>query len=48
VIFSGLAPGIVGLYQVNVIVPDNAPTGIQPVVFTVNGVASKATNLAIQ
>ena len=27
VTFSGLAPGFVGLYQVNVQVPENAPTG---------------------
>lgn len=48
VIFSGLAPGNVGLYQINVVVPANAPTGIQPVVITSNGIASKQTNLAIQ
>jgi len=46
--FSGLAPYNVGLYQLNVVVPPDAPTGIQPVVVTAGGVASKAANLPIQ
>ena len=48
VLFSGLAPGFVGLYQVNAIVPPNAPTGNQPMVVTVNGVASPSANLPVQ
>ncbi len=48
VLFSGLAPFFVGLYQVNVRVPNDAPTGIQPVVITANGVESKAVNIAVQ
>jgi len=46
--FSGLAPGIVGLYQINVVVPPDAPTGVQPVVITVQGVASKAAQLPVE
>jgi uncharacterized protein (TIGR03437 family) len=46
--FSGLAPGAVGLYQVNVIVPADAPSGIQPVVLTIGGVASKTANTVIE
>ena len=47
-LFSGLAPGLVGLYQLNVIVPDNAALGIQPISVTVNGVASKSSNIMVQ
>jgi uncharacterized protein (TIGR03437 family) len=35
--FSGLAPWFVGLWQVNVRVPANAPTGEQPLVLTTGG-----------
>jgi uncharacterized protein (TIGR03437 family) len=35
--FSGLAPWFVGLWQVNVTVPANAPTGEQPLVLTTGG-----------
>lgn len=48
VIFSGLAPGFVGLYQVNVQVPDGAPTGpAVPVVLTIGGVTSNTATVAI-
>lgn len=46
--FSGLAPYFVGLYQVNVTVPAEAPAGIQPIVISSNGVVSKTTSLPIQ
>ncbi|MGH9629270.1 MAG: hypothetical protein ACRD7E_13200, partial [Bryobacteraceae bacterium] len=46
--FSGLAPYNVGLYQLNVVVPQNAGTGLQPVVITTNGIVSKAVNLPIE
>jgi uncharacterized protein (TIGR03437 family) len=48
VIFSGLAPGYVGLYQVNAVVPSNAPTGIQPLIVSIGGVSSQAANLPVQ
>jgi uncharacterized protein (TIGR03437 family) len=35
--FSGLAPWFVGLWQVNVTVPANAPAGEQPLVLTTGG-----------
>jgi uncharacterized protein (TIGR03437 family) len=47
VLFSGLAPGFVGLYQVNVEVPEDAPVGVQPVVLTAGGVSSKTASLPI-
>jgi minor extracellular serine protease Vpr len=41
VLFSGLAPGFVGLYQVNILIPEDAPQGSQPVVISANGISSK-------
>jgi len=49
VTFSGLAPGFVGLYQVNAQVPANAPTGdAVPVVLTVGAATSNAVTIAVQ
>jgi minor extracellular serine protease Vpr len=48
VLFSGLAPFNVGLYQVNVRIPGDSPSGLQQVVITSNGISSKTTNLPIQ
>lgn len=48
VLFCGLTPGAVGLYQINLAVPEDAPTGIQPVTISVNGVAAKNTGLPVQ
>ena len=45
--FSGLAPNLVGLYQVNVVVPEDAGTGVQQVTISMNGVASKSSNVAV-
>ena len=48
-LFAGLAPGWVGLYQVNVQVPANAPVGDSvPVVVSVGGVASNQVTMAVQ
>jgi uncharacterized protein (TIGR03437 family) len=47
--FSGLAPGFVGLYQVNVQVPDNAPSGdAVPVVVTLGTASSNTVTIAVQ
>jgi len=43
-----LDPTGIGYYQINVQVPANAPSGIQPVIVTANGVAAKTVYLAIQ
>jgi uncharacterized protein (TIGR03437 family) len=49
VTFAGLSPGFVGLYQVNVLVPDAAPTGPQvPVLIMVGGVTSNTVTIAVQ
>ena len=48
VLFCGLAPGFVGLYQINATVPADAPVGIQPLVMRVGGVTSKSASLPVQ
>jgi uncharacterized protein (TIGR03437 family) len=48
VIFSGLAPGFVGLYQINIYVPQSAPSGSADVVVTMNGVTSNTAKMAVQ
>jgi uncharacterized protein (TIGR03437 family) len=45
--FAGLTPSVVGLYFINVVVPAQAPVGMQPVVITINGIDSKSSNLPI-
>jgi uncharacterized protein (TIGR03437 family) len=47
--FSGLAPGAVGLYQVNVQVPVGAPAGdAVPVILSIGGVTSNTVTIAVQ
>ena len=47
--FSGLAPGFVGLYQVNVQVPVSAiPGDAVPIVLSIGGVASNTVTIAVQ
>jgi uncharacterized protein (TIGR03437 family) len=48
VFFSGLSPGFVGLYQINVTLPGSLPSGTQQLQITSNGIASNAVNIAIQ
>lgn len=48
VLFSGLTPSSVGLYQINIVPASDTPTGLQPVVITVGGVSSKPVNIAIR
>jgi uncharacterized protein (TIGR03437 family) len=47
--FSGLAPGYVGLYQVNARVPAGlAANNAVPVVLSIGGVASNTVTIAVQ
>jgi uncharacterized protein (TIGR03437 family) len=47
--FSGLTPGFVGLYQVNVQVPAGVPTGnAVPLILSIGGVASNTVTIAVQ
>jgi uncharacterized protein (TIGR03437 family) len=49
VLFSGLAPGAAGLYQVNVTIPTGVTPGNSvPVVLTIGGVASNTVTVASQ
>jgi uncharacterized protein (TIGR03437 family) len=42
--YAGLAPGAIGLYQINVFVPTSAsPDDLTPVTFTINGMNSSQT-----
>jgi adhesin/invasin len=46
--FSGLAPGFVGLNQINVEVPGGLAPGNQPVVVTISGAASSSVLLPVR
>jgi uncharacterized protein (TIGR03437 family) len=41
--YAGLAPGSVGLYQFNVVVPNITANDLTPLTFTLGGVAGKQT-----
>ncbi len=48
VTFSGLAPGFVGLYQVNIRLPASTARGTQPVQIVMNGIASNTATVEVQ
>jgi uncharacterized protein (TIGR03437 family) len=48
VLFAGLSPGLVGVYQVNFRVASNAPTGMQDLVVAVGGVAGPAVKVFVR
>jgi uncharacterized protein (TIGR03437 family) len=48
VIYSGLAPGYVGLYQVNVTVPSNISAGSEPLSISIGGATSKTSGITVQ
>ena len=48
VLFSGMVPLAVGFYQINVTVPADAPTGLQPIVLAIGGVTSKQSQIVVQ
>ena len=49
VLFAGLTPGSAGLYQVNAVIPGDAPLGDQvPIQLSVGGLDSPAVTMAIQ
>jgi uncharacterized protein (TIGR03437 family) len=45
--FYGIPPGLVGVTQINYVVPAATPVGVQPVVVTVGGVPSQPANLTV-
>ena len=48
VLFSGLAPGLRGVWQIDVRVPDGAASGDVPVSITFEGQALKAVDLSVE
>lgn len=46
--FAGITPGLIGVMQVNILVPSATPAGNQPLVITVGGVASAPVNVVVQ
>lgn len=46
--FAGITPGLIGVMQVNILVPASVPTGNQPLVVTIGGVASAPVNVVVQ
>jgi minor extracellular serine protease Vpr len=48
VVFSGLSPESIGLYQVNVVVPSTVASGSQPVVLEINGYQSQTSTIVVQ
>ncbi len=46
--FSGLTPGTAGLNQLNLVVPSDAPAGMQPLVVSIGGVSSLPVNIPVQ
>jgi large repetitive protein len=47
VLFTGLTPGLAGLYQVDVQVPADAPNGALPLVLSQNSVTANSVTLAV-
>jgi uncharacterized protein (TIGR03437 family) len=45
--FAGIASGLVGVTQVNFVIPAGVPAGVQPVVVTVGAASSAPANLTI-
>ncbi len=46
--FSGLAPGFVGLYQLNITIPGSAKSGVQSLIISMEGVKSRPVTIAIE
>jgi len=45
---ASLAPGLFGVTRVILLIPQSVPTGLQPVVITINGVASSAALVTVE
>jgi uncharacterized protein (TIGR03437 family) len=46
--WSGYAPGMLGLYQINVLMPETAHSGVVDLSVVVNNIASKVSRCVIQ
>jgi uncharacterized protein (TIGR03437 family) len=47
VTFAGLAPGTLGFYQVNVLIPPDTKAGLVPIVTSINGQASSPVMILV-
>ncbi len=48
VLFSGYAPGFLGLYQINVVMADTTPSGLVSLDVVVDGVPSQTSKIAVR
>jgi uncharacterized protein (TIGR03437 family) len=46
--YSGLAPGYIGLWQINVVIPAGTPSGAVPVRVLINGAPSNVVTVAVK
>jgi uncharacterized protein (TIGR03437 family) len=46
--YSGLAPGYVGLYQINARIPEGLASGMQPVMISLHQMRSNVVNIAVR
>jgi uncharacterized protein (TIGR03437 family) len=46
--FIGITPGLIGVTQINILVPSSVPAGSQPLVVTVGAASSAPVNLVVQ
>jgi uncharacterized protein (TIGR03437 family) len=48
VLFSGLAPGLKGAWQINVVVPEEAPAGKLPVTVSYDEFELRSVDIAVE
>jgi len=45
--FAGIAPGMVGVTQINFTIPLSTPLGVQPVVVSLGGIAQSQSSIRV-
>jgi uncharacterized protein (TIGR03437 family) len=48
VLFSGLAPGLTGVWQINVLLPEGTPSGRVPVSISYEGADLKSVSVSVE
>ena len=46
--FAGLAPGYIGLVQMNIVVPSTLAPGVYPLIVTIDGQTSNSATIAVK